>query len=59
MIKLMVISHTFARPMLWKRWKMMADMYNDIDITLIAPEQWVDGNNKNYTFDKRLVWLVF
>lgn len=54
MIKLMVISHTFARPMLWKRWKMMADMYNDIDITLIAPEQWVDGNNKNYTFGKEV-----
>lgn len=54
MIKLMIISHTFARPFLWKRWKMMADMFSDMDITLIAPEQWVDGKNKNYTFGKEM-----
>lgn len=54
MIKLMIISHTFARPLLWKRWKMMADMFADMDITLIAPEQWIDGKNKNYTFGKEM-----
>lgn len=54
MIKIMIISHTFARPMLWKRWKMLTEMYSDIDVTLIAPEQWIDGNNKNYTFGKEM-----
>lgn len=54
MIKLMIISHTFARPLLWKRWKMMADMFTDVDITLIAPKQWIDGKNKNYTFGKEM-----
>lgn len=54
-MKLMVISHTFARKMLWKRWMLLAENYPDIDVTLIAPREWTDGNNSNYTFGTKMI----
>lgn len=50
----MVISHTFARSFLWKRWKLLTEKYDDIEVMLIAPETWVDGDKSNYTFGKKM-----
>lgn len=46
----MIISHTFTQQWLWKRWKMLADNHPDVEVTLISPDVWVEGKNKNYTF---------
>ncbi len=55
MIRIMIISHTFAKQFLWKRWKLLTKLFNDIDVTLIAPVKWTDGTNENYTFGKMIV----
>jgi glycosyltransferase involved in cell wall biosynthesis len=37
MIKLMVINIAFRKPLIYKRWRLLAKEYEDIDVTLIGP----------------------
>lgn len=50
MIKIVIINHTFQRKDFYWRWQCLSEKYNDIDITLIAPEKWEDGKSKGLTF---------
>lgn len=50
MIKIAIINHTFQNERFYKRWKMLADRYEDIDVTLLAPAEWTWGDDKNLTF---------
>lgn len=50
MIKLMIISHTFQKKEYYHRWELLSEMHEDLDITLLAPEEWNWGIEKNLTF---------
>lgn len=50
MIKIVIISHNFRKDIFCKRWRMLAQKNKDLDITLLAPEQWKEGQDKNYSF---------
>lgn len=50
MIKLIVINHTFQKPEFYKRWKCLAEKYNDLDVTLLAPAEWAWGEEKSLTY---------
>ena len=50
MIKIIIINHTFQKPEFYKRWKILADTHNDIDVTLLAPLEWEWGKEKTLTF---------
>jgi glycosyltransferase involved in cell wall biosynthesis len=52
MIKLMIINHTFQKPEFYKRWQRLAEMKNDLDITLLAPVEWAWGEDKSLTYGK-------
>ncbi len=50
MIKIIIINHTFQKPEFYKRWKIFSDMHNDLDVTLLAPEEWEWGKEKTLTY---------
>ncbi len=50
MIKLVVINHTFQKPQFYKRWKCLAEKYEDLDVTLLAPSDWAWGKEKSLTY---------
>lgn len=52
MIKILIISHVFREERTWKRWKLLSEKYDDIDVTLLAPKYWEEGNSNVYTFGK-------
>lgn len=49
-IKIVLINHTFQIDFFYKRWKILADSHPNLDITLLAPEEWTWGNDKTLTF---------
>lgn len=49
-MKLLIINHTFQKPQFYKRWKLLAEKYKDLDITLLAPSEWKWGWEKNLTY---------
>lgn len=50
MIKIVIVNQTFQKPQFYKRWKVLADMHDDLDVTLLAPGQWDWGKGENQTF---------
>jgi glycosyltransferase involved in cell wall biosynthesis len=55
MIKLLIISHAFVEKRAWKRWILLSQFYPDVDITLLAPISWKEGDSNNYTFGKVII----
>lgn len=49
MTKIIIINHTFQKPEFYKRWECLAALYADLDITLLAPADWVWGAGKSLT----------
>lgn len=50
MLKLVIINHTFQKEYFCKRWRMLAEMSDDIDVTLLAPRKFTWGDNKRLTY---------
>lgn len=50
MIKLVIINHTFQKPTFYKRWELLSDTHEDLDITLLAPGKWEWGKSKTQTY---------
>lgn len=51
-MKIVMINHTFQQERFYKRWKMLAMEHSDVDLTLLAPDKWDDGNIKGLTYGK-------
>jgi glycosyltransferase involved in cell wall biosynthesis len=49
-MKIAIINHTFQKYDFYKRWKILAEQHKDIEITLLAPNEWIWGAEKNLTF---------
>jgi glycosyltransferase involved in cell wall biosynthesis len=49
-MKLMIINHSFQKPEFYKRWRELSRKYQDLDITLLAPEAWEWGKEKQLTY---------
>ena len=50
MIKIIIINHTFQKKEFYKRWKILAEKHDDLDVTLLAPSEWKWGAEKNLTY---------
>lgn len=50
MLKLIIINHTFQKENFYKRWMLLAEQHDDIDITLLAPTEWEWDKSKTLTF---------
>ena len=51
-MKIVMINHTFQQERFYKRWHLLATQHPDLDITLLAPDKWDDGNLKGLTYGK-------
>lgn len=49
-MKIIIINHSFQKPEFYKRWKILAHMHNDLDVTLLAPSEWQWGLEKELTY---------
>ncbi len=49
-MKVIIINHTFQKPEFYKRWKILAETHDDLDITLLAPGKWEWGKIKTLTY---------
>lgn len=49
-MKIVIINHTFQKNQFCKRWKLLADMHPEWDITLLAPAEWTWGSGSAVTF---------
>lgn len=49
-MKIVLINHTFQKERFYKRWKLLAQTHPDLDVTLLAPNNWVWGAGKTLTF---------
>lgn len=58
MYKIVLINHTFSQEHMRKRWKMFAEQHKDIDLYLIAPKEWIAGNQKQLTFGSPYVYYT-
>lgn len=47
-----MINHTFQQERFYKRWLLLAKQHPDLDITLLAPDKWDDGNLNGLTYGK-------
>ena len=52
MIKLIIINHTFQKKEFYKRWEILSQVHEDLDITLLAPEEWTWGAEKTLTYGR-------
>ena len=50
MLKIVIINHTFQKDYFCKRWKMLAEMDPELDVTLLAPTTFLWGDNKRLTY---------
>lgn len=50
MIKIVLINHSFQKEYYSRRWKLFAERYKDVDITLLTPEKFNWYSNKAYTY---------
>ncbi len=50
MIKLCIFNHTFQKPEFYRRWQLLAEKYEDMDVTLLAPVDWTWGGDKGLTY---------
>ena len=51
-IKIAIINHTFQIDYFCKRWRMLAQLHPDIDVTLLAPSEFTWGDNNRLTYGK-------
>ena len=49
-MKLFIYNHTFQKPEFYRRWKLLAEKYSDVDVTLLAPADWTWGGDKGLTY---------
>lgn len=49
-MKIVIINHTFQKPEFCKRWSILAQMHKDLDVTLLAPNDWAWGKVKTQTY---------
>ncbi len=49
-MKIVIINHSFQKPEFYKRWKCLAEKYEDMDVTLLAPSNWKWGKEKSLTY---------
>lgn len=54
MERLVVISTNFRDRKFWRRWELLAENYDDIEVILLAPKEWTEGKLKQYTFGKEI-----
>ena len=50
MKRLVVISTNFRDKKFWRRWELLAEYDKDMEVFLLAPKNWTEGNIKQYTF---------
>lgn len=50
MIKVIIINHTFQKKQFYKRWELLTEQHKDLDVTLLAPSDWIWGKEKTLTF---------
>ena len=50
-MKIVLINHSFQVRYFYRRWQLFAETYPDIDVTLLAPEQYEWYKDKEYTYD--------
>lgn len=55
MIKLLIICPVFFEKNLWKRWRLLTELYSDIDVTLLAPLYWRWGESASYSTGKIMI----
>ena len=55
-MKLVVVATNLNRSELWKRWLILKNKFNDIDITVLVPQKYEDGAKKGYTFGTKMVF---
>lgn len=48
--KIVIINHSFQVNYFSRRWKLFAEKYPNVDVTLFAPAKYEWYNNKSYTF---------
>ena len=51
MIKIALINHSFQSEFYSRRWKLFADKYKDVDVTLLTPAEYTWYYQKEYTFN--------
>lgn len=54
MKRLVVISTNFRDKKFWRRWELLAEYDKDMEVILLAPKDWTEGNFKQYTFGKEV-----
>ncbi len=54
-MKIVLINHTFQEERFYKRWKLLAEAYPDVDVTLLAPETYKWGGGAALTYGKSYV----
>lgn len=50
MIKIVLINHSFQKEYYSRRWKLFAESYKDVDVTLLTPDKFNWYSNKAYTY---------
>lgn len=50
MIKLVCINHSFQKEYYSRRWKLFAQQFQDVDVTLLTPKEFSWYKNKIYTY---------
>lgn len=53
-MKIVIINHTFQQERFYKRWKALAEMHHDLDVTLLTPRKWMDGKRRTLTYGKEI-----
>jgi glycosyltransferase involved in cell wall biosynthesis len=56
LIKLLIICPVFREYRFCERWHLMTQLYDDVDVTLIAPRRWCWKGKGGYSFGKDLTW---
>lgn len=51
-MKIVLINHTFQEERFYKRWKILSEMYPDMDVTLLAPQSYTWGGGAELTYGK-------
>lgn len=54
-MKIVLINHTFQEERFYKRWKLLAEMHSDLDVTLLAPKEYTWGGGAALTYGKSYV----
>lgn len=50
-MKIVLINHSYQVRYFYRRWQLLASAHPDLDVTLLAPDQYEWYKDKDYTFD--------